>query len=185
MEANTLEKAAKDLKSWMGEMPLSLAKPRIRSFWRVELAGISAVQSVRLPVLRASGEIEQLPEGYDAESRVLTLSQPGMHEAFLEAVQRGAELDALWIEGSEFFGEAGEQVNAGLAAVVGGEHAGDGIHLRLPMWIRGRAVVNEFCREDGRLVQVAGNGEVFQSGVDEFRVGHAANEASPRATSKA
>jgi hypothetical protein len=40
-----------------------------------QLNAVAAVNTVRLPIRRADGSIEMLPEGYDAESQVLTITK--------------------------------------------------------------------------------------------------------------
>ena len=80
------------------------------------LPKVNRIATTRLPIMRANGAIELLPNGYDAQSMTLTLSQCEYDETLSvkEAIER---IDDLL---SEFpFADAGRSKAVAIAAMVG------------------------------------------------------------------
>jgi hypothetical protein len=111
---------------------------------------------IRIPVVRASGKLERLPWGWDAETGILTLPQV-LREAYLAAVECGAEFDPERMV-AEVIGEGGEGECGGLTS-IGASGAKFCVHITLPVLREGEIRFQSFRQCEEGLMEVRGDGE--------------------------
>ena len=112
--------------------------------------------SVRLPVLRASGKLDRLPWGWDAGMGILTLPD-GLREDYLAAVEGGAEFDPERMV-AEVIGEDGEDEGGGLTG-GGASGAKFCVHITLPVLREGEIRFQTFRQCEEGLMEVCGDGQ--------------------------
>jgi len=111
---------------------------------------------IRIPVVRASGKLERLPWGWDAETGILTLPD-GLREDYLAAVEGGAEFDPKRMV-AEVIREDGEDERGGLPG-GGASGAKFCVHITLPVFREGEIRFQTFRQCDEWLMERGGDGE--------------------------